>query len=45
MAHFVSKVRGLQVFHREGKLIGTLDETEGEIMLVSNFTLYGENRK
>ena len=45
IAHFVSKIRSLQVFHRDGKLIGTLDEVEGQILLISNFTLYGENRK
>ena len=41
----MSKIRSLQVFHRDGKLIGTLDEVEGQILLISNFTLYGENRK
>ncbi len=45
IAHFVSKIRRLQVFHRDGKLIGTLDEVKGQILLISNFTLYGENRK
>lgn len=45
IAHFVSKIRSLQVFHRDGKLIGTLDEVEGQILLISNFTLYWENRK
>lgn len=45
IAHFVSKIRSLQVFHRDGKLIWTLDEVEAQILLISNFTLYWENRK
>lgn len=45
IAHFVSKIHSLQVFHRDGKLVGTLDEVEGQILLISNFTLYGENKK
>lgn len=45
IAHFVSKIRGLQVFNKDGKLIGTLDECGWEILLIPNFTLYGKNRK
>lgn len=45
IAHFVSKIRGLQVFHRDGKIIGTLDECGWQILLIPNFTLYGQNRK
>lgn len=45
IAHFVSKIRSLQVFHVDGKLQGTLDSVGGEILLISNFTLYGENKK
>jgi D-tyrosyl-tRNA(Tyr) deacylase len=41
----VSKIRSLQVFHLDGKLQGTLDAVGGEMLLVSNFTLYGENKK
>lgn len=45
IAHFVSKIRGLQIFHRDGKLIGTLEECGWEILLIPNFTLYWKNRK
>lgn len=45
IAHFVSKIHGLQVFHRDGKIIGTLEECGWEILLIPNFTLYGQNRK
>jgi D-tyrosyl-tRNA(Tyr) deacylase len=45
IAHFVSKINSLQVFHKDGKLIETLDEVEGQILLISNFTLYWENKK
>lgn len=43
--HFVAKIRQLQIFHVDGKLQWTLDSVWGEIMLISNFTLYWENRK
>jgi D-tyrosyl-tRNA(Tyr) deacylase len=45
ITHFVSKIRSLQVFHLDGKLQGTLDAVGWEILLVSNFTLYWENKK
>ena len=45
ITYFVNKIRNLQVFHVEGKLQGTLDSVNGAILLISNFTLYGENKK
>lgn len=41
----VEKLPQLQILHKDWKLIWTLKEDWGEIMLISNFTLYGENRK
>ncbi len=45
IAHFVGKIRGLQLFHVDGKLQGSLDSVWWEILLISNFTLYWENKK
>ncbi len=45
IAHFVSKIRGLQVFHVDWKLQWSLASTLWEILLISNFTLYWENKK
>ena len=45
IAHFVGKIRGLQLFHVDGKLQGWLDSVWWEILLISNFTLYWENKK
>jgi len=45
VAHIVGKLRSLQLFHVDGKLQGSLDSVGGEILLISNFTLYGEQKK
>ena len=45
IAHFVGKIRGLQLFHVDGKLQGSLESVWWEILLISNFTLYWENKK
>jgi D-tyrosyl-tRNA(Tyr) deacylase len=41
----VEKLPQLQILHKDGKLIWTLQDMGWEILLISNFTLYGENRK
>lgn len=41
----VEKLPQLQMLHKDGKLIWTLQQEWWEILLISNFTLYGENRK
>jgi D-aminoacyl-tRNA deacylase len=45
IAHIVGKLRSLQLFHVNGKLQGSLDTVEGGILLISNFTLYGDQKK
>ena len=45
IAHIVGKLRSLQIFHIDGKLQGSLQSVGGEVLLISNFTLYGENKK
>jgi len=41
----VEKLPQLQILHKDDKLIWTLQQDWWEIMIISNFTLYGENRK
>ncbi len=41
----VEKLPQLQILHKDWKLVWTLQEQWWEILLISNFTLYGENRK
>ncbi len=41
----VEKLPQLQILHKDGKLIWTLEQELWEILLISNFTLYGKNRK
>jgi D-aminoacyl-tRNA deacylase len=45
ITHIVGKLRSLQMFHVDGKLQGSLDSIGGQILLISNFTLYGEQKK
>jgi D-aminoacyl-tRNA deacylase len=46
LAWMARKLPGLRMFcDREGKLNLSLRETEGEILLISQFTLYGDCRK
>ena len=43
--HFAQKILKLRVFHDEnGKLNNDVRTTKGEIMLVSNFTIYGRTK-
>ena len=42
----VEKIVGLRVFNdKEGKMNLTLDEVSGDLLVVSQFTLYGDTRK
>src|SRR5947209_1534901 len=42
----VAKIAGLRIFSDEqGKMNRSLLDTEGELLIVSNFTLYGDCRK
>lgn len=42
----VEKIVGLRVFNdKEGKMNLTLDEVSGDLLVVSQFTIYGDTRK
>lgn len=46
MNYIVEKIKGLRVFEdSEGKMNLSLNEVEGEILMISQFTLYGDARK
>lgn len=42
---FVDKITTLKCFHVDGKINSAIDEVQGEILLISNFTLYGRADK
>jgi D-aminoacyl-tRNA deacylase len=45
-AWLADKIVGLRIFNDdEGKMNRSLEETDGEVLLVSQFTLYGDARK
>lgn len=46
MHYMCDKIRGLRIFEdNEGKMNLCLEEVRGELLLVPNFTLYGDCRK
>jgi len=46
MNYIVEKIKGLRVFEdSEGKMNLSLTEVDGEILMISQFTLYGDARK
>lgn len=46
MNYIVEKIKGLRVFEDgEGKMNLSLNEVKGEILMISQFTLYGDARK
>jgi D-tyrosyl-tRNA(Tyr) deacylase len=46
MKYILEKIKGLRVFEdEEGKMNLSLQEVGGEILLISQFTLYGDARK
>ncbi|HCW73441.1 MAG TPA: D-tyrosyl-tRNA(Tyr) deacylase [Clostridiaceae bacterium] len=46
MNYIVEKIKGLRVFEDgEGKMNLSLNEVDGEILMISQFTLYGDARK
>ena len=46
MNYIVEKIKGLRVFEdSEGKMNLSLNEVDGEILMISQFTLYGDARK
>jgi len=40
-----NKLQNLQLFHKDWKISASLKDIDWEILLVSNFTLYGKNKK
>jgi len=40
-----NKLQNLQLFHKDWKISASLKDINWEILLVSNFTLYGKNKK
>jgi len=40
-----NKLQNLQIFHKDWKISASLKDINWEILLVSNFTLYGRNKK
>lgn len=46
MKYILEKVKGLRIFEdEEGKMNLSLEEVKGEILFISQFTLYGDARK
>jgi len=43
--YIVEKVRNMRIFERDGKFDLSMLDTGGEVLLVSQFTLYGDMRK
>ncbi|MCL5292260.1 MAG: D-aminoacyl-tRNA deacylase [Actinobacteria bacterium] len=43
--YVVDKIANMRIFEREGKFDLALADVDGEVLVVSNFTLYGEVRK
>ena len=44
--YMIQKISGLRIFEdEEGKMNHSLSEVNGEILLISQFTLYGDGRK
>lgn len=42
---FVDKITSLKCFHVDGKINSTISDVGGEVLLISNFTLYGRTEK
>ncbi len=45
IAKFVDKISVLKCFHADGKIHASLQDVDGEVLLISNFTLYGRADK
>ena len=46
VSYMVQKISGLRIFEdEEGKMNLSLDEVDGKVLLISQFTLYGDARK
>lgn len=42
---FIEKISTLKCFHVDGKINSSLADVNGQILLISNFTLYGKSDK